>query len=252
MNISSLQTEYLNLDSSQSGSSKHNEKENSAKAKYTYCGLTYHSVEKCSKKIRKEKEKARSAGASSNKNSDRPACKCFRCRSEDHLIAKFPKPPKDSEKRRKSDKSKEKGNRVCDNSDDENELKVYAYISRMSNDDVRENKDYGNSLQLTNWILDSGATCHMTPEVTDFIPGSLEDTDKFIEVADEHHVTAKQKGSVRIQMFVNNGETFIATLYNVLLAPNLCNRLFSIITLMNAGHTCLFHKGFFTVYFVAK
>ena len=35
----------------------------------------------------------------------------------------------------------------------------------------------------------------MTPEVTDFIPGSLEDTDKFIEVADGHHVTAKKKFS---------------------------------------------------------
>ena len=32
----------------------------------------------------------------------------------------------------------------------------------------------------------------------------------------------------------------------------LCNRLFSIITLMNSGHTCLFHKGFCTVYFGAK
>ena len=92
----------------------------------------------------------------------------------------------------------------------------------------------------------------MTPEVTDFIPGSLEDTDKFIEVADRHHVTAKQKGSVRIQMFDDNGETFIATLYNVLLAPDLCNRLFSIITLMNTGHTCLFHKRFCTIYFGAK
>ena len=86
----------------------------------------------------------------------------------------------------------------------------------MSNDDVRENKDYGDSLQLTNWILDLGETCHMTPEVTDFIPGSLEDTDNFIEVADGNHVTAKQKGSVRIQMFDDNGETFIATLYNVI------------------------------------
>ena len=73
-------------------------------------------------------------------------------------------------------------------------------MARMSNDDKHENKDYGDSSQLTNWILDSGATCHMTPEVTDFIPGSLENTDKFIEVADRHHVTAKQKGSVRIQM----------------------------------------------------
>ena len=52
---------------------------------------------------------------------------------------------------------------------------------------------YGDSLQLTNWILDSGATCHMKPEVSDFIPRSLEDTDKYIEVTDRHHVTAKKK-----------------------------------------------------------
>ena len=50
----------------------------------------------------------------------------------------------------------------------------------------------------------------------------------------------------------DNRETFIATLYNVLLAPDLCDRLFSIITLMNAGHTCLFHKGFCTVYLGTK
>ena len=122
----------------------------------------------------------------------------------------------------------------------------------MSNDDVSENKDYGDSSQLTNWILDSGETCHMTPEVTDFIPGSLEDTDKYIEFSDGHHVTAKQKVSVRIQMFDDNGKNFFATLYNVLLEPDLCDRLFSIIKLMNAGHTCLFHKGFCTVYFGAK
>ena len=100
--------------------------------------------------------------------------------------------------------------------------------------------------------MDSGATCHITPEVTDFIPGSLEDTDKFIEVADGHNVTAKQKGSVRIQMCDDNGKKFVATSYNVLLAPHFCDRLFSIITLMNAGHTCLFHKWFCTVYFGAK
>ena len=46
----------------------------------------------------------------------------------------------------------------------------------------------------------------------------------------------------------DNGKTFIETLYNVLLAPDLRDRLFSIITLMNAGHTCLFHKVFCAVY----
>ena len=106
------------------------------------------------KNIRKEKEKARSAGTSSLKKSDRPTRKCFRCGAEDHLIAKYPKPPKDSEKRRKSDKSKDKVNRACDNSNDDNDLKVYASMARMSNYDVGENKDYGDSSQLTNWILD--------------------------------------------------------------------------------------------------
>ena len=49
----------------------------------------------------------------------------------------------------------------------------------------------------------------------------------------------------------DNRKKFIANLYNVLLAPDLCDRLFSIIKLMNAGHTCLFQKGFCTVYFGA-
>ena len=117
-------------------------------------------------------------------------------------------------------------------------------MARMSGNYECRSGSFGDSSQLNNWILDSGATCHMTPEVSDFIPGSLEYTYKHIEVADRYRVTAKQKGQVRIKMCDDHGDTFIATLHNVLLAPNLCDRLFSIITLMNSGHTCLFHKGF--------
>ena len=50
----------------------------------------------------------------------------------------------------------------------------------------------------------------------------------------------------------DNGDPFIETLHNVLLAPDLCDMFLSIITLINLGHNCLFHKGFFTVYFGAK
>ena len=69
-------------------------------------------------------------------------------------------------------------------------------MARMSSDDERKSVKYGDSSQLTNWILDLGATCHMPPEVSDFIPGTLEDTDKYIEFSDGHHVTVKQKGQV--------------------------------------------------------
>ena len=130
--------------------------------------------------------------------------------------------------------------------------KIYASMARMSGNDKYPSRNFVESLQLTNWILDSGAMCRMTPEASDFISGLLEYTDKHIEVADGHHVMEKLKVQVRIKMCDNNGDPFIATLHNVLLAADLCNRLFSIITLMNLEHTCLFHKGFFTVYFGAK
>ena len=46
-------------------------------------------------------------------------------------------------------------------------------------------------------------------------------------------------------------KSFIAKLYNLLLAPDICDGLFSSITLMNAGHNCPFQKMFCTVYFGA-
>ena len=63
----------------------------------------------------------------------------------------------------------------------------------MSDNDECPSGNFGDSLQLTNWILNSGATCHMTTEVSDFIPCSLEDQDKHIEVAYGHHVTEKNR-----------------------------------------------------------
>ena len=72
-------------------------------------------------------------------------------------------------------------------------------MENMSDNYESPSKDFGDSLQLNNWILDSGAMCHMTPQVYDFIPGLLEDMDKHIEVTDRHHFTAKQKRKLRIK-----------------------------------------------------
>ena len=44
--------------------------------------------------------------------------------------------------------------------------------------------------------------------------------DKNIEVTDRHHVTVKQKGKAWIKICDNNGDPFIATLHNVILAPD--------------------------------
>ena len=70
---------------------------------------------------------------------------------------------------------------------------------------------YGDSSQLTNWILDSGATCHMIPDILNFIPGLSVETYEYIEVSDGNFITSKQSGQFQIKMHGNNGKPFIAT-----------------------------------------
>ena len=86
-----------------------------------------------------------------------------------------------------------KNNHSFDNDENNSDQKICASMERMSGNDEYPSQNFGDSLQFTNWILDSGATFDMTPEVSYFIPGLLEDTDKYIEVEDGHHATAKKK-----------------------------------------------------------
>ena len=145
-----MQTDYLNLDNSVSGSSRHNDRAHSVQTKCTFCGLNNHSTGKCFKRIRQEKEKARAVDVSSNRNSERPPRKFFRCGSEDHMIAKCLKPPKDNEKLCKQVRFNEKVNRACDNREDNDDHKIYASMARMSSDDEPKSGKYGASSQLTN------------------------------------------------------------------------------------------------------
>ena len=66
----------------------------------------------------------------------------------------------------------------------------------------------------------------MTPDITVFIPVSLVEIDKYIKFADGRIIPAEQTGQFQIEIIDNNGGHFIATLYNILLAPEFCDRLF--------------------------
>ena len=94
-------------------------------------------------------------------------------------------------------------------------------MAQMSDNDKNSSRDFGDILRLTNYNLDSGLTFHMKPQLYNFISGSLEYTDKYIEVADGHHVIVNQKGQTKIKTNNDNGDTFITTLHNLLLAPDI-------------------------------
>ena len=133
---------------------------------------------KCSKGVDRKKEKYLAAVDLDKRRTEQTSRNCFRCGSEDNLIAKCTNPPKDNEKRRKQVRFNEKGNRSCYKRENISEQRIYAYMACMSSNDECLSGNFGDSSQLTNWILDSVATCHMIAEVSYFIPGSLEDTDK--------------------------------------------------------------------------
>ena len=108
-----------------------------------------------------------------NRQTERTSRKYSRCGSEYHLIAKCTDPQKGNKKRRKQVRFNEKCNCTCDNGKNNSDRKIYASMARMSGNDKCPSENFGDGLQLTNWILDPGAMCHMTPEVSDFISGSL-------------------------------------------------------------------------------
>ena len=124
MNISSLQTDYLDLDSS-SGFDRDSERAHDVQRECTFCGGANHSAEQCFKKVRKENEKACSVDVSSYRQMECPPWKSFRCGSEDHTIAKCPKQVC----------LNEKGNHACHNSKNDSDYETSAYMSQMTSND---------------------------------------------------------------------------------------------------------------------
>ena len=80
---------------------------------------------------------------------------------------------------------------ITDQSDSQ---KIYASMTIMYSNAEIPIIYFGDSSQLTNWILDSSGTCHMTPDFSDLIPISMVETNKYIYSVDEYFITAKQTG----------------------------------------------------------
>ena len=88
-----------------------------------------HSAKQCFKRIRKEKGKSRAVDVSSNRQMEGTPQKCFRCGSEDHIIAICPNQVCFNEK----------GNRACDNVENNGDCEIYASMARMSSNDEWKN-----------------------------------------------------------------------------------------------------------------
>ena len=94
-------------------------------------------------------------------------------------------------------------------------------MARMSSNAEIPITDFVDSSQLTNWVLDQGVNCHMTPETLNYVPGSLVETYTYIGVSYGRFVASRKTVGVQIKMRGNDVKPFISTLYNVLFSSDL-------------------------------
>ena len=80
-----------------------------------------------------------------NRRTEHTPWKCVRSGSEEHLIAKYPKPPKENEKRRKQVLFNEKYNHACNNGKNKSDQKIYLSMARLSINDEFPNGNFGDS-----------------------------------------------------------------------------------------------------------
>ena len=71
--------------------------------------------------------------------------------------------------------------------------KKKASMICMSDNDKNPSRYFGDSSQLTNWILDSVLFFSYDTTGLVFYPGIIRNTDKCIEVAGGNYITAKKK-----------------------------------------------------------
>ena len=110
----------------------------------------------------------------------------------------------------------------------------HTQVAYMSQHDLA----YKNSFPATDlekgWIIDSGASAHMTPFRKDC--QEIQKTHRVIYLADGSTVLCRTMGNVRIPIHKGNIEIGTLILEDVLIVPNLDRRLFSVHAFLSKGH----------------
>ena len=91
------------------------------------------------------------------------------------------------------------------------------------------------------WLIDSGASSHMTFDISNFIKYTLIQPD-YVEVGDKSKVLAVGKGTIPLSIIVN-GKYTKCLLSNVLHVPDLAYNLLSVSTMDAKGIKTIFSKG---------
>ena len=93
------------------------------------------------------------------------------------------------------------------------------------------------------WIVDSGATCHMSNDETLFVDMRHLTTPQEVTLGDERTLKATAEGTVMLETLLPDGSTKQCRLNDVLLVPELSYSLLSVSRASSAGKTTKYDKA---------
>jgi hypothetical protein len=100
------------------------------------------------------------------------------------------------------------------------------------------------------WLVDSGATVHMTPFINDLHPASIKSCRVPVRIANGGIIFATHRGQVRLVVTDKNSRRrYTITLHQVLCVPDLDRRLISVDGLTDYGHRVEFHDRLASIRF---
>jgi len=139
--------------------------------------------------------------------------KCYKCHHKGHLIRDCRSKPKEADDENKDKKFKES-----------NDGRKYNK-GRHSNYTAFSSETCASSLtDVESWILDSGASNHMTGRKKFFSTFEAFCEESFVRLGNNMSLPVKGKGNVKIRKFINRHDSIIQ---DVLFVPDLKKNLFS-------------------------
>ena len=94
-----------------------------------------------------------------------------------------------------------------------------------------------------NWLVDSGASSHMTPNRRHFLEYRSFSTPEKIGLGDGRVLEAVRVGSIRMNMLFKVSNSKKAVMYDVLHVPKLASNLFSVRAAAKRGNTVKFGRS---------
>jgi hypothetical protein len=162
---------------------------------------------------------------------DKSKVKCHYCQKLGHKINECRKKKRDTEEKEK----KEKGNSALSTKS------VNVHITTASIEEIDDNEDLPISLYAaawSRWMVDSGATNHITPHRSDFI--SWTPAKGTVSLGGHAEIAQIGRGTVVIRP---SGSDKIVHLHDVMHVPNAGTCYFSVSALLQKGAQILFKNN---------